>query len=416
MNPFLRYAMLNTRVLVVGSTPDYNEIIYTKYGGETLFLTDKSQSAEWTGFKPPKKDECLFDLSNHEGAIEAILAHAKAHEISINGITCFDCEALPLAAKAAERLNLHFSTLSAIENARSKAGSHLLWQKNGVPCPATVRLFSPEDLEKTAQKAIYPCVIKPATGSGSELVFRVDNPEQTAEKYLYIIDRIATHPNQRMYPICGCTLEQFIDGDEFSCDWVMHEGKAEIIRIAEKVRRDELSFGTASAYIVPPSKPVNTDKLKEILVKGAKALGFESMVAMTDFIIQDDRVYLIEMTPRFGGDSLPDTVMASAGFDIFRAALDYAVTGEICIPDFWLPAVSVRIIAERAGTLRKASVMHDHRIISVNIEREEGHRIILPPENYFSRLLGHVVFRPDEGTDIRKQIDEIRAKISVEYA
>lgn len=128
--------MHNNRVLVVGSTPDYNEIIYTRYGCETLFLTDKNQSAEWRGFKPPKTDECLFDLSDHEGAIEAILAHADMHGITINGITCFDCEALPLAAKAAERLNLTFSPLSAIENARSKAGSHLLWQKNRRPLPS----------------------------------------------------------------------------------------------------------------------------------------------------------------------------------------------------------------------------------------------------------------------------------------
>lgn len=408
--------MHNSRVLVVGSTPDYNEIIYTRYGGETLFLTDKSQSAEWRGFKPPKKDECLFDLADHEGALDAVISHADKNGVSINGITCFDCEALPLAAKAAERLDLPFSPLSAIENARSKAGSHLIWQNSGVPCPATIKLFSPEDLEKAAPTAVFPGVIKPATGSGSELVFRVENLEETAEKYLYITDRIATHPNQRMYPICGCTLEQFIDGDEFSCDWVMHKGSAEIIRIAEKVRRDELSFGTASAYIVPPSKPVDREKLSQILFDGAKALGFTDMVAMTDFIVRDGEIYLIEMTPRFGGDSLPDTVMASAGFDIFRAALDYAVTGEICVPTFWLPAVSVRIIAERAGILKKASVMHDHRIISVNIEREEGHRIILPPENYFSRLIGHVVFRPDEGTNIFEQIEEIRAKISVEYA
>ena len=408
--------MPDNRVLVVGSTPDYNEIIYTRYGGEALFLTDKGQSAEWRGFKPPKKDEYLYDLSDHEGAIKTILNHAEEYGIDINGITCFDCEALALAAKIAEKLELPFPPLPAIENARSKAGSHLLWQKDKVPCPKTINLFSPEDLEKAAQTAVFPCVIKPATGSGSELVFRVDSIEDTADKYLYITDRLAAHENRRMYPVLGCTLEQFIDGDEFSCDWVMTDGKAEIIRIAEKVRRDDLSFGTASAYIVPPSKPVDTEKLKNILISGAKALGFSNMIAMTDFMVMNGQIYLIEMTPRFGGDSLPDTVMASAGFDTFRAALDYALTGEVCIPSLWLPAVSVRIIAEQSGIFRKASVMHDHRIISVHVEREAGHRIILPPENYFSRLIGHVVFRPDEGTDVHKQIEDIRSKITVEYS
>jgi len=408
--------MPDNRVLVVGSTPDYNEIIYTRYGSEALFLTDKGQSAEWTGFKPPKKDECLYDLSDHEGAIETILNHAKEYGIDIKGITCFDCEALPLAAKTAERLSLPFPPLSAIENARSKAGSHMLWQKKNVPCPKTINLFSPDDLEKAAHTAVFPCVIKPATGSGSELVFRVDSIEDTAEKYLYINNRLAAHENRRMYPVLGCTLEQFIEGDEFSCDWVLTDGKAEIIRIAEKVRRDDLSFGTASAYIIPPSKPLDTEKLKKILVSGAETLGFSAMVAMTDFIVMNGQIYLIEMTPRFGGDSLPDTVMASAGFDTFRAALDYAVTGEVCIPSLWLPAVSVRIIAEKNGIFRKASVAKDDRIISVHIEREAGHNIILPPENYFSRLIGHVVFRPYEGTDVHEQIEDIRSKITVEYA
>jgi biotin carboxylase len=407
--------MPEKRVLVVGSTPDYNEIIYTRYGSETLFLTDKGQSTEWGGVKPPKQDECLFDLSDSDGSIIAILNHTELYGIDIIGITCFDCEALPLAAKIADKFSLPFPPLSAIELSRSKTGSHLVWQENNIPCPLTANLQTPEDLEKAAQHANFPCVIKPATGSGSELVFRVESLEETAEKFLYITDKIAVHPNRRMYPACGCTLEQYIDGDEFSCDWFLKDGRAEIIRIAEKVHRDELSFGTASAYIVPPSKPLDTEKLTDILQKAAESLGFRQMVAMTDFIVNNGQIYLIEMTPRFGGDSLPDTVMASAGYDIFRAALDYAVTGEVHVPTFWLPAVSVRIIAEKNGVLKKTTVESDHRIISVHIEKDEGHRVILPPANYFSRLIGHVVFRPDEGVDIHTQIDEIRAKISLEY-
>ncbi|WP_415238399.1 ATP-grasp domain-containing protein [Seleniivibrio woodruffii] len=408
--------MRDMRVLVTGSTPDYNEIIHRRYGSETLFLTDKNQSAEWNGFKPPKKDECLFDLRDISGAVEAIIKHAETHNIGFSGITCFDCEALPLAARIAERLGLRFSPLAAIENARSKAGSHLIWQAKGIPCPHTIKLFSPDDVEQAEKTAKFPAVIKPATGSGSELVFLVKDIAETAEKYLYITDRTGCHPNQRMYPTCGCTLEEYIEGDEFSCDWVMKDGQAEIIRIAEKVRDDSLSFGTALAYIVPPSKPLDTEKLKKILVNGARTLGFSEMIAMTDFLVKDGEIYLIEMTPRFGGDCLPDTVMASAGFDIFRAALDYAADGEISVPDLWLTTASVRILADRKGSLDRVDIQPDQRIIFTRIEREKGHKIVLPPENYFSRIIGHVVFRPDEKKCVHEQIREVRSKISVEYA
>ena len=52
-------------------------------------------------------------------------------------------------------------------------------------------------------------------------------------------------------------------------------------------------------------------------------------IIMADFIFKDDQFYFLEMTPRPGGDCLPDLIQASLGYDTLGLAIEYAVDKNI---------------------------------------------------------------------------------------
>lgn len=408
-------ALPDKRVIVVGSTADYNEIIYKSYGHEVLFLTDINESLNWDGFKPPLDDECLSDLTDYNSAVDNLISHLNIFKKRPVGVACFDCESLPLAARIAVKLNLPFPAEDSINTCRSKAASHEAWQLKGIPCPVSTPIATTDDIPKAIIKTGLPAVLKPSTGSGSELTFLIHSVAEAKERFSFIEERLGKHPNTRMYFTSDCTLEKYIEGTEYSCDWILKDKKAEIIRIAKKLHKNSLSFGTSSAYIVPGDYEQNLDmeNIKETLVRGANALGLYSMIAMTDFIMKDGVPYLLEITPRIGGDCLPWLIQASSDTDMFKIAIDYAKGETITPPTNWKLLSAVRIIADKAGIFDHVEAENDPRIIDIHVERKSGHKIILPPDNYDSRILGFVIFRPDSLSSIEEQARDIEASIRI---
>lgn len=411
--------MPDKRVVVVGSTADYNEIIHKLLRDSVLFLTDVHESLSWGGYKPPLKDECLTDLTDTALSLRNLKEHLKLHKIKISGVACFDCESLPLASAVAKTLSLPFPSADSIDLCRSKSRSHKAWKDSGVLCPKTRTVSSLNDISGAVEATGFPAVLKPATGSGSELVFLVKNQEEAHEKFRFIEEKLAMHHNTRMYGTTDCTLEEYIDGTEYSCDWIMKNGQAEIIRFSRKIHDHSLSFGTTSAYVVPGERDtdLSTEDVKKTLVKGAQALGFSDMIAMTDMMEKDGRIYLLEMTPRIGGDCLPWLIEESSGLNMFRLAIDHAAGKKLRIPaaDQWAVKCAVRIIADSEGIFDHVEMDDDSRITRSLIDKKTGHEIILPPENYDSRILGFVIFTPDTSEKLKDQAESIRRSVRIIY-
>ena len=56
----------------------------------------------------------------------------------------------------------------------------------------------------------------------------------------------------------------------------------------------------------------------------------------------------------------------------------------------------------------------DPRICEIHLPRITGHIVRMPPEDYDSWLLGHIIFEPYEGVDPGSQCMEILDQIVVE--
>jgi len=413
------------KILVTGTTPDYIQWIRSSCPGRALFIThpDIRQAADED---PPGKDEeILVSLSDKDRVLDALLAHLKKWNQTLGGIFSFDCESMALAAFIARRLNLDYPSLEAVHNARDKYISKQLWQDHHIGCPRISPVNSVSEVIAFFNTTETGCVLKPFTGSGSELVFRCKTESECGSAFETIKTGLDLRNGNPLFKRTSSHLhlmlaEEYVEGPEYSCDFTIDNGTARIIRLAKKIKSSPMPFGTIQGYLLPCAlpRPITESRLQAILGKGALALSIKRGLCMVDFIISGEKIMLIEMTPRPGGDCLPHMLKACTGLDMLKTSLDFAAGLPLALPDITglSPCMAIRIHAEKEGILRNIDcrrLMEDPRIKSIHLTHKPGHRIQLPPKDYDSWLLGHVIMRPLEAENPESEALSILKKIEV---
>jgi D-alanine-D-alanine ligase-like ATP-grasp enzyme len=424
--------MLDKRLLVVGTTGDYIDHIRTCYPGRALFVTDPTERAAAAQMDPAPADELLCDLQDSCRVHDELKAHLSRWRIEICGVVCYDCESLGLAANLAKHFALPFPAPAAVVASRNKFLSKQIWQKAAVPCPRTGMVRNLPDALNFMERVAQPVIIKPLTGSGSELLFKCDNRRDCFRVVDLIGRKLAAHANIRMYRSekCGSVkmdphqefvIEEFIDGREYSCDFMLNADRVEIIRLAKKILARDQATGTTLAYVLPGRlpEPLQIDPFRVQLRNAARALGLDRALCMVDFIVHGGVAYLLEMTPRPGGDCLPQTIFQSCGLDMLGLALDFAEGKPIVLPvsSSWVPLVGLRLMAKKSGIIKRIddhALQRDSRVKELCLKRRPGQRVVLPPDDYESRLLGHVIFKPTTSQSIETECEELESKLIVE--
>jgi biotin carboxylase len=424
--------MPDKRLLVVGTTADYIDHISTRYPGRALFITDPAERSAAVETDPAPADELRSDLQNSRRVLDDLKTHLSRWQMEISGVACYDCESLGLAARLAAQFAMPFPTTAAVGASRNKFLSKQIWQKAGVPCPPTGVVRNLSDALKFMDRFAKPVIIKPLTGSGSELLFKCHNQRDCSHAIDTIGLKLAAHPNIRMYhpeaggavimnPLQDFVIETFIDGREYSCDFMLDADRVEIIRLAKKILAQDQAAGTTRAYVLPSRlpEPLDTAKFQLQLRNAARALGLDRALCMVDFIVQEDTAYLLEMTPRPGGDCLPQTIFQSCGLDMLGLALDFAEGKPIALPaaSSWVKMVGLRLMAPQNGIIKNIddrALRRDPRVKELHLKRRPGQRVALPPDDYESRLLGHVIFKPAWPQSVETECAELESKLSVE--
>ncbi|MBN1847654.1 MAG: ATP-grasp domain-containing protein [Deltaproteobacteria bacterium] len=409
-------------VVVVGTTPDYVARIFHHYPVDPLFILDIRHQGDSTldGIEPSH----LFfaSLSDEEATLYYFQEHLRFHHVSPIGIACFDCEYLALASRLATDLHLPFPPLDAVLYSRNKLETRRLLKKAGV---RTVSATAASDLDATlrffhtAQKSI---VIKPLSGSGSELVFHCRSEKEIKETVGIMKQQlpkrrenplfriVSHHPSDGgpfMDPCRTWLVEEYIDGPEYSCDLTLSSGQATIIRETGKVKALGQTFGSVLAYTCPPVYPEGfpLETLPRILGQACEALGFSWGYFMVDYIVKDHYPFIIEISPRPGGDSIPDLIQTATGRDTLGIYLSLICGRPFSTDIKPLPcrfSGSLNIFAPCEGRIAHmdlSEIQRQQDVQSIYLKKKVGDRITLPPEDYDNRLLGYCIVSSDHQFD-----------------
>ena len=421
---------MDERVLVVGTTADYVALIERRWPHRALFVTDAAERARTAEPAPDAAGEVTADLADVQGVLAALAAHRARRRIALKGVSCFDCDSLALAAELAAALALPFATPQAVAAACDKLRSKQLWAEAGVACPRAEAIRCVDEAVDFLRRAGGPIVLKPVTGSGSELLFVCRDSAACAAALLQMQRGLARRRGRRLYrsgAACAgdagrvVVAEPVVEGTEYSCDFTVAGDELRILRTARKVPADNGVAGITRAYVVPAQWPAAGEAaaLRALLLRGAQALGIDHSVCMVDLMLTAAGVVLLEMTPRPGGDCLPSLLRSSGGLDTLGAALDFAEGRPVAAPspERFRPQVGLRLLAPAAGVLRAldtTTVSEDRRVVAVELKRAPGQRIALPPEDYDSWILGHVIFEPAGADTIEQQCAQLGACVRME--
>ncbi len=398
------------KVLVVGTTSDYIEWIKNIRPGQALFLTEPKIRENATEPCPDEGEEILCPISDVDAAAKALDHHKKAFGVTLSGITCFDCESMETASILAEKMGLPYHDLQTVRNSRDKFISKQLWGQNQIPCPQTCPVNTEAEVLNFLDQVPAGIVLKPFCGSGSELVFKCTTRKECNTAFKAVADGLAARTGNPLFkPTDAGTFqvlaEEWAAGPEFSCDFLMEKDRAVILRKTRKIKVDSRPFGTISGYAICPEtdgdgKMPGNDLLADLFYRAARALGIKTGVCMVDFILRNREAVLIEMTPRPGGDCLPFLLKEAGNLDILGLTLDAAAgcawKNEKKEP--YTPLVAFRIHARKNGVLKRIkteAVANDSRVKKIHLIHSPGHRVTMPPEDYDSWLLGHMIIEPN---------------------
>jgi len=408
-------------MIVVGTTPDYVVRILKKaHPDPILFILDSCFTDD-----PLLSDldrSCLLftDMENYDATLTSLTGRLTKDGAPTPTFSCFDCESLVMASRLSGYFKSRFPSTEAILLTRSKFLSREVWRKAGLDNPRAVLVSDVDQTLKWFHKFKRNVVLKPISGSGSELVFRCIDESGVKESVSIIEEQLQKRRHHPLFrpiqdpftseiidPCKKWVVEEYVSGQEFSCDFILHEGKVHIVREAGKIKADDQTFGSVMAYILPSVYPegFRREDLYRIFSLAAMSLGYDWGHFMVDFIIHKGSPVILEMTPRPSGDSIPDLLEAATGRDILAEYMDFMAgrfdasripqmpTNPYASINFFIPASG--IITE----INVSEVMNQPGIVALFLKKNVGDRVTLPPDDYDNRLVGNCIVRWDYGCD-----------------
>jgi hypothetical protein len=165
---------------------------------------------------PPAAREALAHYEHvslaDEGAVFAAL-HGLAHHVRFDQVECLWEPYMILAARIRETFGLHGMSVLETVPFRDKERMKQVLDAAGVRTPRHASTRTVAGVWEAVERIGYPIIVKPIAGAGSADTYRVDSSTELADVL----------PLLRHVP--EVSVEEFIDGEEFTFDTVCASGK-----------------------------------------------------------------------------------------------------------------------------------------------------------------------------------------------
>lgn len=211
-------------------------------------------------------------------------------------VTAATDKPLVMMARIAEKYGFPFYSVETAQWSTDKFQMKQRFMEGGVPC-AKGRLV--KSVEETADM-VYPVIVKPRDNSGSRGVKLCRSKEELAASMseAFEVSKLDT-----------VLVEEYIEGPEYSIEGLHYDGKTEVIQFTEK-KTTEFPYNVELGH----KQPANlTDEqkqaIREIVSKIGKAIKFENCPSHTELKINERGIFIIETSPRLGGDYITSTLV-----------------------------------------------------------------------------------------------------------
>ena len=251
---------------------------------------------------------------------EAVLKTAQEHQI--DGIISFGVDpGVVAAAYVQEKMGLpSMGPYESVVILQNKDLFRAFLQEYGFNCPKSKGYSTIDDALKDTDWLTWPMIVKPTDSAGSKGVTRVDRIEDYEEAVKYAFDKsIKGHIIVEQYlEKVGCSS----DTDSFLLD-----GKFRFVSYnAQRFDANAANPYVPSAYTWPSTFSEHEAYLTSELQRLMDLLHMQTSVFNIETrIASDGKPYIMECTPRGGGNRLCEMLHYAMGVDMITAQVRAAV-------------------------------------------------------------------------------------------
>lgn len=227
-----------------------------------------------------------------------------------------------LAVLTVNYLARHLGLLANPENtdiiATNKYEMRKAFKDSNISVPQFIKVSKDTMSKSEIGKLKFPVIVKPVDRSGSRGICKVDSEDHLGSAIENAISESFAQ---------SAIIEEFIEGEEFSCETISFEGHHEILALTKKYTTGVPDF-IETGHMQPVDLPINSmNKISYEIKKGLNALNIKYGAAHTEFkLTKDGNIKIIEIGARMGGDCIgSDLVFLSTGYDYLKMVIDVAV-------------------------------------------------------------------------------------------
>ena len=252
---------------------------------------------------------------------DAVLNCAK--KLNIDGIMSFACDpGVVTAAYVAEKMGLpHSGSYESVSILQNKGRFRKFLAENGFNVPVAKGYKSIDDALKDVDLFNWPVIVKPTDSAGSKGVTRVDEPSKLKDSIEYALSFSIGKE---------FIIEDFIEKKGYSSDTDSFSVDGELKFVSFSSQRfDENASNpyTPAAYNWPASiskenQKVLTDEIQRLLRLLNMKTSIYNIETRED---TNGKPYIMEVSPRGGGNRLAECLRYATGVDLITNAVRAAI-------------------------------------------------------------------------------------------
>ena len=315
---------------------------------------------------------------------------------------------VPLAM-VRDKLGIEGVGTEVATNFRDKAQMKDVLHAAGLPCARHRMLTSTDDATKFAQEVGFPIVVKPLAGAGAKGTYQVQSADELSE----VLRQNPPHPRRPLL------AEEFMQGDEFSFDGTLIDGK--------------LVWHSLTHYLPTPLDAIENpwiqwcvmlpreidhphyDDIRVAAADSVRALGLRTGVFhMEWFRRPDGSIAISEVGARPGGAQISRLMSYAHEFSFYRAWAQVAIDGTFPNPERRYAAGAAFLRGQGNGRVQNIRGLGQ-------AQKEIGHLVVetnLPklgqPKSSSYEGEGFVVIRHPETKVVEKALNRLISLIRVE--
>lgn len=335
-----------------------------------------------------------------------VLEIARAE--NIDGIVTAGTDvAVITIGKVCDELGLTGLSFEAAQIASNKSLMKTKYEEFGVRTAKFRKVsFAETDLAAAVSALEFPLIFKSIDSSGSRGIIRVNSYDEFESARTYVKENTRSD---------HFIIEEFIEGEEFGAQAFVYNGEVSfILPHGDYVFQGDT--GVPIGHYAPFELGQDVIEDAKVQLAGAiKAMGLNNCAINADFILKDNKTYVLELGGRSGATCLAELVSIYYGYDYYEKIIKTALGEEVSFEStLSVPNASMLLSSDKDGVILSQSNNNpaNDNIFDVQFDYKPGDKV--SKFRVGPHRIGHVITKGDTLEEAVKTLHEALENVIIE--